>query len=98
MVHRIIERYSSPCDRIGDPFLGSATTGIEALRTGHYFHGSDVHPVALLISRAKSTPIHPEILVTTWKTLDRQLTTLPLIGRLLLTAEEKESIKPANTH
>src|SRR5688572_19799015 len=48
LVRRIIERYSSSGSLVGDIFLGSATTGIEALRTGRRFWGSDINPVALL--------------------------------------------------
>ncbi len=59
LVHRIIETYSAPGDLVGDPFLGSATTGIEALRLGRCFWGSDISQVALIISCAKCIPICP---------------------------------------
>src|SRR5438874_5506346 len=42
LVHRIIESYSVPGELVGDPFVGSATTGIEALRLGRRFWGSDI--------------------------------------------------------
>jgi DNA modification methylase len=42
LVSRLIELYSAPGDLVGDPFLGSATTGIEALRMGRRFWGSDI--------------------------------------------------------
>src|SRR5215216_316703 len=57
LVRRIIENYSLPDSLVGDPFLGSATTGIEALRSGRRFWGADINPVALLISNAKCNPI-----------------------------------------
>jgi len=92
LVHRVIKTYSAPGDLVGDPFLGSATTGIEALRLGRRFWGSDISQVALLISRAKCTPIcHPE-LCETWRRLDEQLDGVQRVGRRHLSAEEKEAI------
>src|SRR5438128_5127410 len=62
LVCRLIETYSDPGDLVGDPFLGSGTTGIEALRLGRRFWGSDISQVALLISRAKCIPLDPCLL------------------------------------
>ena len=92
LVHRIIEVYSAPGDLVGDPFLGSATTGIEALRMGRRFWGSDISRVALLISRAKCMPICPQDLAEAWKQVDSQLNEVPRVGRRHLTPEEKEAI------
>jgi len=92
LVHRIIETYSAPGDFVGDPFLGSATTGIEALRLGRRFWGSDISQVALMISRAKCTPICPSELCETWRQLDQQLEVVHRVGRRHLTTEEKEAI------
>jgi hypothetical protein len=89
LVRRVIERYSTQGDLVGDLFLGSATTGIEALRAGRYFYGSDIHPVALLISQAKCTPIDPAILLVAWEELDSQLNNVPQVSRRVLTAEEE---------
>ncbi|WP_404344233.1 DNA methyltransferase [Vreelandella venusta] len=36
-----------------DPFCGSGTTGVEAIRLGRQFVGIDTNPIALLISQAK---------------------------------------------
>src|SRR5712691_8724157 len=85
LVSRLIERYSAPGDLVGDPFLGSATTGIEALRLGRRFWGSDISQVALLISRAKCMPIEPRILCEAWQQLDSLLDRVPHPGRRHLT-------------
>src|SRR5687768_18614307 len=61
LVRRIIEEYSVSKSLVADPFVGSATTGIEALRSGRRFWGGDINPVAVLISKAKCTPIAPSI-------------------------------------
>ncbi|SRR6266851_1324840 len=92
LVRRIIDTYSCPRDLIGDTFVGSATTGIEALRSGRRFWGSDVNPVALLIGRAKCIPLLPAALDKAWKQLTDQLKHVQRIGRRPLTEREKEAI------
>ena len=92
LVHRIIENYSVPGDIVCDPFLGSGTTGIEALRLGRRFYGSDINEVALLISHAKCIPICPRELSQVWKQLNQELDTTQRIGRRYLTIEEQEFI------
>jgi len=93
LVRRLIESYSTARSLVGDPFLGSATTGIEALRTGRAFWGADINPVALLISRAKCNPVDPDESQRYWRRLDRRLEDLPHIGRRGLTAAEKATIE-----
>jgi DNA modification methylase len=92
LVRRIIEIYSTPGSFVGDPFLGSGTTGVEALRAGRRFWGSDINPVALLISQAKCTPIEPHILTEGWEQLHLRLDRIPHIGSRKLTEDEKAAI------
>ncbi len=92
LVCRLIETYSAPGDLVGDPFLGSGTTGIEALRLGRRFWGSDISQVALLISRAKCIPLDPCLLSEVWQRLDCQLDDVPHPGRRPLTGAEKDAI------
>lgn len=96
LVHRIIETYSAPNDLVGDPFLGSATTGIEALRLGRRFWGSDISQVALIISRAKCIPLTPCKLDEIWQKLDKQLEIVPRAGRRYLAPEEIKAITSIN--
>lgn len=42
-----------------DPFCGSGTTNLEALRLGYPSYGFDIDPLALLIAKVKTTPIDP---------------------------------------
>ncbi len=49
----LIPILSSPGDIVVDPFSGSSTTGIEAVRLGRNIIGFDTNPVAVLLSRAK---------------------------------------------
>jgi len=92
LVRRIIDTYSCPGDLVGDTFVGSATTGIEALRSRRHFWGSDINPVALLIGRAKCTPLMPEALDNTWKQLSKRLKHVQRVGRRPLSEKEKEVI------
>src|SRR6266850_5105308 len=45
---------SKPGDLVVDPFMGSATTLVEAQRLGRRSIGSDLNPIACLIARAKT--------------------------------------------
>src|SRR6266567_9408621 len=92
LVRRLIDTYSCPGALVGDTFVGSATTGIEALRSGRDFWGSDVNPVALLIGRAKCIPLLPAALNKAWKQLTNQLKHVQRIGRRPLSVKEKEAI------
>lgn len=50
----LIEKYSQPNDVVFDPFVGSGTTGVEALRLGRRFVGVDVAPFNVLLTRVKT--------------------------------------------
>jgi hypothetical protein len=92
LVRRLIDCFSHPDDLVGDTFVGSATTGIEALRAGRRFWGGDINPVALLIGRAKCAPLEPAALDATWNNLDERLANVERIGRRQLTEDEKDTI------
>jgi hypothetical protein len=53
----VIEAFTSPGDTVLDPFLGGATTAIEALVAGRRFLGCDLNPLAVFVARAKTTPL-----------------------------------------
>lgn len=58
----LIERYSRRGDMILDPFSGSGTTNIEALRAERNSIGIDVDPFSRFISRVKTTKLdHDEL-------------------------------------
>lgn len=46
-----------------DPFVGSGTILVESMLRGLNFVGIDVNPLAVLVSRVKSTPIPPQDLI-----------------------------------
>ncbi|WDM63578.1 DNA methyltransferase [Stenotrophomonas forensis] len=49
----LIGHLTSPGDTVLDPFCGSGTSGVEAIRLGRKYVGIDNNPVACLISSAK---------------------------------------------
>jgi excisionase family DNA binding protein len=51
---RLIEILTHPGDVVLDPFCGSGTTLVEALRLGRDSVGTDVNPVAILVTEAKT--------------------------------------------
>ena len=55
---QLIEIYAdSESDVVFDPFCGSGTALVEAMKKGHPSIGVDVHPLACLISRVKTRPL-----------------------------------------
>jgi SAM-dependent methyltransferase len=57
---RLIEVLSAPHQTVLDPFCGSGTTIIEALRLKRHAIGVDLSPLAVLISRAKCASVRKE--------------------------------------
>lgn len=57
-----IESYSSVGDSVLDPFMGSGTTLLESYIAGRASYGIDIHPLARLIAKVKTTPIDPDVL------------------------------------
>ncbi|MBW2367915.1 MAG: MerR family transcriptional regulator [Deltaproteobacteria bacterium] len=56
----LIQELSSIGDMVIDPFAGSGTTLVEALRLGRNVIGVDANPLSALICRVKSTKIEKE--------------------------------------
>jgi len=52
-----IELFTRPGDLILDPFVGGGTTLVESRLSGRLSIGSDLNPLAVLISKAKALPI-----------------------------------------
>lgn len=52
-----IESFSQRGDVVFDPFMGGGTTGVEALRLGRRFLGTDVNPISTFVTRVKTTPL-----------------------------------------
>ena len=59
IVSRLAEKYTKEGDLIIDPFGGCGTTLVESKIMGRPSIGVDINPVAVLITKAKITPIDP---------------------------------------
>ncbi len=59
VVSRLVERYTKLGDLIVDPFGGCGTTLVESKVMGRSSVAVDINPVAVLITKAKITPINP---------------------------------------
>lgn len=62
IVDKLIAEHTKPGDLVADPFGGCGTTLVEAKLSGRRSVGFDINPIAKLITRAKLTPINPEVL------------------------------------
>lgn len=61
---RLIKENSQVGELVCDPFMGSGTTLVESIVNDRRAYGTDINPVAVLITRAKTTPIEPRYLET----------------------------------
>ncbi len=55
-----IESFSKEDDVVLDPFMGSGTTLLESYILGRESNGIDIHPLARMIAKVKTTPIDPK--------------------------------------
>ncbi len=56
-VRACLSEFTTTGDVVLDPFVGGGTTAIEALVAGRRFVGFDLNPLAILLTRAKTTPL-----------------------------------------
>lgn len=89
LASRLIKELTSCGDLVVDPFMGSGTTLVEAKVTGRTSIGVDINPVAYLISKAKVTPINPDIVENNFKKLFLNLTACQSDTRLPLQFKEQ---------
>lgn len=68
----LIPFFTEPNDVVLDPFCGSGTTGVEAIRLGRKFVGIDNNPIALLMAEAKLSFPDPKILENTLEEILRR--------------------------
>jgi DNA modification methylase len=56
-VRAAIEAFSKPGDVVLDPYMGGATTLVEAMAMGRHSIGCDINSLAVFVARAKTTPL-----------------------------------------
>jgi len=66
----LIEALSKTGDTVLDPFCGSGTALVESLLLGRNAIGVDLNPLAVLITKAKTTPLSSQQIVRITKFLD----------------------------
>jgi len=64
IANRLIKENSSAGDTVLDPFCGSGSVLAEALILGRNAIGIDINPLAIMISKAKTSPIAPKRLAS----------------------------------
>ena len=69
VVRKLIEDYAQGSNMIADLFAGCGTTLVEAKIHGISSVGTDINPVAQLITKVKTTPLAPEALLQAYNTL-----------------------------
>ena len=82
---RLIKENSQVGELVCDPFMGSGTTLVEAIVNDRRTYGTDINPVAVMITRAKTTPIDPQ-------SLESKISTLKGIIKSYLTDENKQTL------
>lgn len=63
IAERLIRENIGNGKTILDPFCGSGTVLVESMKIGKKSYGVDINPLAILISKAKTTPIEPQRLL-----------------------------------
>lgn len=62
IARRLIEEYGKTSKMNLDPFCGSGTVLIESMLHNINSYGIDINPLAILLSKVKTTPINPNVL------------------------------------
>lgn len=69
----LITKHAPEGSLVLDPFCGSGTTILEARLLGHCAIGIDINPLAVLISKVKTTPLDEIDLELAVKTINKKL-------------------------
>ena len=67
VARKLLLEFSHPGDTVADIFCGSGTTLVEAMMLQRNAIGIELNPLACLVTRAKTTPIEPELLVKAYQ-------------------------------
>lgn len=81
LARALLGEFSSDGQVVWDPFCGSGTLNIEAYQMGRDSIGTDINPIAVLISRAKSNKYEPRKLDKFINKLNSQINTIKIRNR-----------------
>lgn len=73
VTEKLITKFAKSDDLCIDPFCGSGTVLVEAKLKGIRSVGVDANPLAVLISKVKTTPIKKEVLEREWSSLRQKI-------------------------
>lgn len=59
LIEVLVSQSTSPSELVCDPFMGSASTGVAALRQGRRFIGNDVSPAAISLATSRLAEVKP---------------------------------------
>lgn len=77
LIREVITSHTRVNDLVLDPFVGGGTTSVEALACGRIAVGFDVNPLALFVSRCKTTLLSP----ADWSSVEAWVDKRPLHPR-----------------
>ncbi len=89
IVSRLAEKYTMVSDLIVDPFGGCGTTLVESKVMGRTSIGVDINPVAVLITKAKITPLDPVEIEKEFSFLRKNLETYNNITKIKTPQHER---------
>lgn len=69
VARRLLETYSKAGDTICDIFCGSGTALVESKLLGRNAYGIDLNPLAIFLTKVKTTPINPKHLMSEYVSL-----------------------------
>ncbi|MDZ7343332.1 MAG: site-specific DNA-methyltransferase, partial [candidate division KSB1 bacterium] len=72
VIRQLIQTFSAAGDWIFDPFMGSGVVAVECLVKQRNFVGYDINPLAVLIAKARATPLSPKRLLDTVNLIDEK--------------------------
>lgn len=75
IARRLIRTYGKNAKVVLDPFMGSGTTLVEC-KLHHWIekgYGIDINPLAILLTKVKTTPIDPELLWKNYNILTKKI-------------------------
>ncbi len=73
LVNRVFNELDSKVEVVLDPFVGSGTVLVESLkRNFSKVYGFDINPLALLISKVKTTHIPEDLLISSQKNIEKR--------------------------
>ena len=69
--NKLLSMYAESGMQFLDPFVGGGATVVEASLAGLHSTGVDVNPLAIIISKAKTTPLPHKVLIETLQIFDK---------------------------